>query len=368
MRLMIVSESNRVHTQRWSRSLAQRGHDVTVLSESQTPIAGVKVIPFRVPGLSARYARGFWGRYTKYIRQLLAEHDPDLIHYHFLRADVLTPEDRDGRPLVISTWGSDVIVDHGDLPEAQDVRHRKITLLRSADRITATTEYLADCTAAYGWVNRRDITVIPFGVELERFRPKVHQAKESYTVGTIKHLLPKYGIDVFIRAMPHVLARHASTRFAIAGDGPDREALQALAESLGVACGIDWLGAVRHESVPETLLNFDLFVMPSMSKSETFGVVAVEAQAAGVPIVSSDLPGVREAVQHDVGGCLIPSGDHGALAETVCRLLDDVELRRRLSRQGRRFVQEKMNWSAHVDQMESVYDEVLATAELVTPL
>jgi glycosyltransferase involved in cell wall biosynthesis len=101
----------------------------------------------------------------------------------------------------------------------------------------------------------------------------------------------------------------------------------------------------------------DVFVMPSIA--DAFGVSAVEAQAAGVPVVFSDLPGVGEAVADGVGGVAVPPGDPAALAAAICRLLADAPLRRRLGEGGRRTVRERFDFDDSLSRMETVYRKAM---------
>ena len=156
-----------------------------------------------------------------------------------------------------------------------------------------------------------------------------------------------------------MLEQFADAHFVIVGEGSQEQALKQLAGQLELEPYIDWLGVIDNADVPAVLWDMDVFVMPSISASETFGVVAVEAQAAGVPVVFSDLPGVREAVTDGVGGLAVPPGDEEALAGAVCRLLADEQLRHRLGQDGRRMVTDRFDFDRNVDRMEVVYRNAL---------
>ena len=371
MKLVILAEASNVHTRRWAQGMARRGWGTTVLSARQAPIEGVTVLPIRVPGFSHRYPHRWWTRYARYLRALIREAGADLVHVHFLRdypfRGLTAPqphasswEQCDGPPLVISTWGADIIQDATVPQDTAAQRRRKVALLQACDAVTATTNYLADCTADYGDIPREQITVIPFGVDLERYaRPPDRPRPNGPVVGIVKHLQPKYGLEYLIRSMPAVLERFADARFVIVGEGPQEQALKQLAGQLGLEQCIDWRGVIDNVEVPAVLWDMDVFVMPSISMSETFGVVAVEAQAAGVPVVFSDLPGVREAVTDGAGGLAVPPGDVSALAAAIRHLLADESLRRRLGERGRRAVCDRFTFDHNLGQMESVYRKAM---------
>ena len=364
MRILILSEARTVHAQRWATALSRRGWEVALLSVSNTPIAGVEVIPLYTPPVSWSHPRRWWGRYAGYIRDTIGRVRPDVVHIHYLTDYPLKGFSALGRPpLVVSTWGADVVQDRWVRHDDEDQQRRKVSLLRAADAVTATTHYLADRTADYGGIPRDGITVIPFGLDLQRYDSVVaDESQPGPVVGFVKHLEAKYGLEYLIRAAPRVAERFPAVRFVLIGQGSQEAALKRLAEELGVAGHLEWCGAIDNSEVPAALARMDVFAMPSVSLSETFGVSAVEAQAAGVPVVYSDLPGVREAVTDGVGGLAVPPGDADALAAAICRLLGDASLRRQLGAGGRRFVQERFDFQDNVSLMEEVYRRVTTGA------
>ncbi len=363
--LLMLAEARMVHTQRWATALVSRGWRVTVWSEHPRPIAGVIVIPLATPRFGLSYPQRWWGRLSRHLRDTIDRLTPDVVHVHYLQDYPVQGLARrggsaDGPPLVISTWGADIIQDQTVPRDTEAQRRRKVALLRAADAVTATTGYLADCTARYAGLDRAAITVIPFGVDVERYAPPVERStRGGLVVGFIKHLEPKYGPEVFLRSMPMVRERFAEVRFIMIGEGSQEPALRRLAGDLGVGASIDWRGPIDNGDVPAALWGMDVLVMPSVSRSETFGVVAVEAQAAGVPVVFSDLPGVREAVEDGVGGLAVAPGDVEALADAVCRLLADEPLRRRLGANGRQAAVQRFKFGRNVDQMEGLYQRVM---------
>jgi len=358
----MLTEARTVHAQRWAAALVRRGWEVAMLSVSTTPIPGVEVIPLQTPPFGWTYRRRWWGRYSQYIRDTIGRVAPDVVHIHYLTDYPLKGFPRSaGPPLVISTWGADIVQDQWVPHDDEDQRRRKVSLLQAADAVTATTHYLADCTADYARIPRGEITVIPFGVDLQRYNAsRADRPKHGLTVGFIKHLEAKYGVEHLVRAVPRVVERFPTVRFVVVGTGSQEVALKWLTQELGVSRHVEWTGAIHNAEVPAALAAMDVFAMPSVSLSETFGVSAIEAQAAGVPVVFSDLPGVREAVTDGVGGLMVPPGDPQALADAICRLLTDAPLRRRLGEQGRRMVAERFDFAHNVDRMEEVYQRVTA--------
>ncbi|MEZ5909533.1 MAG: glycosyltransferase [Hyphomicrobiaceae bacterium] len=156
-------------------------------------------------------------------------------------------------------------------------------------------------------------------------------ADGSVLFAFVGRLVPYKGLDVLVEAMRHV----EGARCLIAGDGKERESLQAAAAAAGVADRMVFLGAVDEDMKIGLLRAADAFVLPSISTAEAFGIVQVEAQLCGLPIVTTDLPtGVTDVTRHEETGLVVPPGDAALLAAAMRRLVADAAFRRRLGAGG----------------------------------
>jgi len=139
------------------------------------------------------------------------------------------------------------------------------------------------------------------------------------------------GLDSLIRALPRLQAR-----LLVVGTGPMEEEWKALAEDTGVSDKIAWLGEVPDADLPAFYHLVDLFVLPASHSSEAFGLVQVEAMAAGLPVVCTELgTGTSYVNQHGVTGLVVPPADVDALRDAVNRLIADPELRRSMGAAAR---------------------------------
>jgi phosphatidylinositol alpha-mannosyltransferase len=140
----------------------------------------------------------------------------------------------------------------------------------------------------------------------------------------------------------------------VAGDGRDRHAIDSLSEA--DRARVRMLGAVPHEDLPPYYGAADVFVAPATGQ-ESFGYVLVEAMAAGLPVVASDIAGYREVVRSGIEGLLVPPGDPPRLAEAVAGVLSDPVLAARLSEAGRARAA-GFGWDRIVPGIEAVYRRV----------
>ncbi len=368
MRLLLVAETSSAHTVKWAQHFARRGYDVSVVSQSADPIAGVRVVVFPGPGdWWRRLPRERWGGgWQRWLagwprwRALLRALRPDIVHVHYIPGEARDAFYYRGvRRLVVSTWGSDVVFPPGDPPPPARVRRIR-SLLRQAHRLTATTTFLAEHTRRFA-PEGKPIAVIPFGVDCERFSPRADAPRSDGLVqlGYIKTLEPKYGPDVLVEAFARIHARHPHTRLLLAGAGSMAAALRARIAQLGLAGVVAMPGRLPLDAVAEEMRRLDLFVMPTVA-AEAFGVAAIEASACEVPVVASRAGGVPEAVLDGHTGLLVPPRDRDALAEACIRLIEDPALAGRLGRAGREYVLARYRFEDNASALERLYAELLA--------
>jgi len=188
-----------------------------------------------------------------------------------------------------------------------------------------------------------------------RLRKTLGIAPEASAVLLVgRLLLAEKGQDVMLKALPALLFARPDTVLLLAGDGPDRIAAERLADELGVAARVRFLG--HREDVPDLLAACDIVVAPSTCE-EAFGLVALEAHAAGRPVVVSDAGGLAEVVTDEANGLHARRGDPAALTAAVRRLLDDPALARRLVERGRADVQ-RFGLDAHMTRLTELCERL----------
>jgi glycosyltransferase involved in cell wall biosynthesis len=234
------------------------------------------------------------------------------------------------------TWSLTV---HGPGEFYEARRHRLAEKVRRAAFTTAVSEFTrSQLLALAGMERAADIHVIRMGVDLERFRSteRPERLPAETRVLSVARLVPHKGHAVLLRALARLRDDGLPLRAVIAGEGPERDGLRALADELGLHGLVDFTGAVSQEELPGLYAEADVFCLPTLA--EAVGVVNMEAMATGLPVVSSRLMGVPELVEDGSTGLLVTPGRDGELAAALRRLAEDPDLRRRLGQQGRRKV------------------------------
>ena len=236
-------------------------------------------------------------------------------------------------------------------------RERLGWVLQNADRVVAISRATADLAVRLGARPDR-VVFVPPGVDVETYHPdpeagaRVHQQHGldgRKVILTLGRLVARKGQDQVIRALPRVLEAVPQAVYLIAGSGPDRERLERLAEEVGVADRVIFAGRVPDGEVVAYYNGADVVAMPSREEPETgdvegFGMVFLEANACGKPVVGGRSGGVVDAVADGVTGFLVDPHDPADLAARLVTLLQDPDLARRMGEAGRERARREFAW------------------------
>lgn len=204
------------------------------------------------------------------------------------------------------------------------------------------------------------ITLIRHGINLKHFSDERTAQNEIFTVGTIGHLAPIKGHDVFIRAAEIVLRKRQEVRFVIVGEdksphGENRREIENLIAELNLQAKVELAG--WHDDVRPFFKKFDLFV--SAARTEPFGLVMVEAMAHQLPVIASRSEGASEIIEDSKSGVLVPVGDADSLARAILDLMENRAQRESLGINGRRRAEENFSLETMVEKTEEFYRRVL---------
>jgi colanic acid/amylovoran biosynthesis glycosyltransferase len=302
---------------------------------------------------------GLGPRFHKRVGDLRAQ----LIHAHFGIDGVLAlPLARAVKlPLIVTLHGYDATISDAEFAKTRTGRlylNRRRDLWRHAAAILCVSDFIRAKALEAGFPEAK-LRQQYIGVDPTRFR-RTEQTGSVPSVLFVGRLVEKKGCDVLIRAMQIVQQQIPSVQTNIVGDGPLRSPLETLAKSLQVNC--TFLGSCPSERIKQLLERSSLLCLPSRTASngdtEGLPMVILEAQAMGVPVVSSLHAGIPEAVIHGLTGMLAPEEDYETLAEYLTLLLARDDLRLLFGSRAATFVRDKFNLEIHTRALEDIYEEV----------
>ena len=362
------------HVRSLSRELARRGHEVTVVTSQhdRTLSAEETVDGFRVIRVRPRFIfmqTPITPRMRGSLRALSADvvhaHSPPPLASHYAGA---VASER-GIPYVV-TYHCDVELPSafGSVVESIYRRSLGADTLRNANQVIVTTRTYAATSRAI-W--RYNPSVIPNAVDHRRFRPdvdgsavrsKLRIPPEVPIVLLVGRIVPHKGVEHFVEAARYV----PDAWFLVAGGGSSLDAMKRLALSMGVADRVRFLGRISDDRLPEVYAACDVFVLPSVSRLEAFGIVALEAMSTGKPVIVADIPGVREIIEDGRDGLLTDPVNPRDLAEKIRRLLSEPKARQTMGARGREKVLESFSIERVTDRIEAVYRAILDGSEATT--
>ena len=347
-------------------ALRRNGYGVTVACSVAGDLSGALEearVPVR-PLLERLAKRRLSLAYAWRLRRLLRRERFDLVHAHIYASVVAA---------AIATLRTDVPLVITEHTEAswQDWRARWVSrwVYRRVERIIAVSTPIRRRLIERDGVHPDLITVVPNAVvpasEPPADAPHPAELRERPLVGVVARLQPEKGVANFLKAATRVAPQFPEAHFVVAGDGPLRQVLAALAEDLGLRERVHFLGFRSDASA--LMKSLDVLVVPSVTEGSP--LVTLEAMAAGVPVVASAVGGIPDQIRHDKEGLLIPPGDSDALGGALVALLRDPERARRLGEAGRRRATSRFGHATMVHQIENVYRDVLGqpAARSVTP-
>jgi glycosyltransferase involved in cell wall biosynthesis len=376
-----------LHVTYLTRGLASRGYATMLVAGSlahgegsMTFVAdelGVEVVPIR--HLYRRLSPLYDALTVLRLVRLMREFRPEILHTHTAKsgavgriAAILAGEARP--PIIVHTFHGHVLRGYFNPVTTMLFRGVERVLARRTTRLVAVSPEVRDELVALGVAPRDRFSVIRLGLDLEsriasaesddsEFRALFGIAASSFVVGWV-------GRMTGIKRVPDVLAAFGRLRehgidatLCLVGDGPDRELVEHRAHELGVSRDTVFVGYQRD--VAPYYSFFDVLLLTS--GNEGTPAVAIEALAAGTPVVATDVGGVADVIADGLDGILVPEGDIEAIASALGRLARDRELALRMGAVGSERVIERYRVERLVDDVDRLYRELLGDAGLPPP-
>lgn len=336
--------------------LQRRGHRVTLVCRKDAEMIphareqGIEVVPMRI--------RGDFDPVTIFqMAKLMRKRNIDI---------VLTNMDKElrisgiasrfgGKPIVFSRRGIDTPL--------KNKLHYRFTYNSLADVIVANSESTKNTLVSNApWLDADRIHVIYNGIEPDWFQN--HRTKDlrkslgipanAVIIGFVGRLNVQKGIVYLLDAFKQVAAKHENAHLLIAGQGDLEATIRAFADQKGLAGRIHILGF--RKDTPDIMRTINMLALPSLW--EGFGIVLIEAMAAGKPCITTQISSMPEIVIHEKTGFVVPPKDATQLAEAISKLIQNPGMEKKMGESGKKVVDEKFTLNRMIESYESLFFEV----------
>lgn len=341
-----------------SKKLVELGNEVTVVcadephSEART-VNGIKVI--RLPYI-AKVANT---NITPRLLRVLMQESFDVIHTH-----IPTPWSADISALVSILKRKPLCVTyHNDLTgrgiagiiaRIYNLTFLRLVLLRAKTIVVTQPKYVE--YSSHLKLYKRKIIIIPPGVVEATYSSGLDRKPcHVFFMSVLDKHHDYKGLDILLRAMTEVKVKRPGVRLLVGGGGESIGKYRQLSEQLGIADSVEFLGVLSDQDLADTYRTSSIFVLPSLSKLEGFGIVALEALSFGTPVITTRVAGSSDFIEKNHAGLIVPPADITALAEAILALLDDQGEARMMGERGAMAVNNEFSWGRIVQKMIGAY-------------
>ncbi len=354
MRILFLADAKSYHTQRWVNYFVDCGHQcylITLVQGFDTKAEDFFIQPIPLPD------------FLKYplslprIRRIAARINPDLINAHFVPSYGLVGARLKFHPLVISTWGSDVLISPH---KSWFHRLRAEYVLKKADLVTTDARFTGEAISNLG-VDSKKVVVSPMGIERVLLRPEKKTEKPYLTILSNRKFESLYDVATFLKAVPAVIAQAIKdVRFVILGEGSQKSLLVQLVRKLEIESRVEFKGVVSRETLLQYYRDSDIYI--STSKSDSTSVSLLEAMCFGLIPIVTDIPGNREWIENEINGFLFPVSSHQVLAQKIIEVINRFPLDHAIRERNRNLIRAKAVWEDNMQVIEAAFLKLVERA------
>ena len=361
MKICYLADASSIHTQRWVKYFAERGHEVHLISYNPARIENVKI--YVLPKIKNQFLT-FILRFFE-VKKLVKKIKPDLLHAHYISGYGWYGAFTRFHPFVVSAWGSDIAVD----PERSKL-HRFLVkyVLKKADLVHTGDEPGKERLIELG-CDKSKILIQPMGIDTNRFSPRARSEdlrrklgiEDKYSVLCARWFKPLYNVDIFIKAMLYVLKEIPNVRFIICGAGPLESQFKKLVEKLEINKDVVFTSLIPNAEMPKYLASIDVYADTAIHLTNKggggIGVTTMEAMACETPQILAKSVSVKDSSNWFHGLTYEPLNPKD-LAKKIVYLLKNEELRGEIGKKSRETALEIGDWKKNLKIQENLYEKL----------
>lgn len=359
-RILLLSDISSEHTEKWALSLADKGLEIGLFSLTQSAYpwyekhTRIQLLSTsnKNTGTQGRFAKLKYLKILPQLKKAIRSFNPDIVHAHYASSYGLLARLSGFKPYFVSAWGTDVM----KFPFKNSLFKQILkSNLKQAAVVTATSQTIVEFIHK---VIDIPVKVIPFGVDLNQFKPAPKLPlfdPDTIVIAAIKVLDTIYCIDILMDAFAVLVKINPKKKLGLllVGTGRLENELKQKAKDLKLEDKIIFTGRVNFSDVAHYFNTADIFV--NISEYESFGVSVIEASACEKPVVVTDVGGLKEVVDEGVTGQRIKVRNVEETVAAIEKFILYPDLAKKMGTNGRKKVEEFYDWNKNVNQMIEAY-------------
>lgn len=355
MKICYIADAVSIHIIDWVQFFAKKGHEVSLITDTDNRIEGINVInigdclpKIRVPGISAMLQIL---RKVRKIKESLKIINPQVLHAHYATNYGFLAALADFHPFVLTCHGSDILV---DFDKSRTERFFVRYALRKADVVTLPSEQMKK-RLIRAEINPNKIYQIQYGVDTEQFKFHKKNLKQIIAIST-RALYYKYRLDVLIHAIPKVVHQFNNVEFQILGEGDEKPALIHLCKQLNIHDKVKFLGFVAHDDIPKYYKKPQIYI--TTSPSDGISISLLEALASGCYPIVPDNASNRQIKNVGFNLTLYEINNSVSLANSLIKVIDNINSLLEKISENRKIAERKFSRSINMEVINGIYEKL----------
>lgn len=354
MKICFLAGANSIHSKKWIKYFAERGHKIHWISLTPSTEGDIKNVKLHI-------IKGNLLFKAIYIKKLIKKINPDILHAHYAGINGIIGAFSNFHPFILTAWGSDVLI----APKSKIKKPLIKFALNKADLITCDADHMKEAIMRLGLKSSK-IKIIYFGIDTQKFNfgKKNRELKNKLKLSnlpiviSLRNFETIYDIETLIKSIPLVLKKVPETKFLIAGTGSRKKKIKNLAKNLAILKNIKFLGRIANDKLPDYLRIADIYISTSLSDGGIASSTA-EAMSCGLPVIITDTGENKKWVENNYNGYLIPVKKPKILADKIINLIKNENLREKFSKINQKIIKEKNDYLKEMKKMEKVYQKLV---------
>lgn len=354
MKICLLGDAKSIHTIRWCEYFREMGHDVSLISFRENYIKGIDVyfvgdsLNVDSSGGNAQYLKQLFK-----IKKILKEINPDIVNAHYLTSYGLIAALLKRGKLVISTWGSDILVTPN-----KNFLYKLITkyAIKRSDLLTSDSEFMSEAIYNLG-ASKEKVLTVPMGIEIKDFDISKRDDNNLDTFVSMRTICKNSNIDCIIKAFKIVLESKPESKLILTNSGEDEDYIKGLISELNLTDKVEYKGFVNTKQLIETLLKSHIYL--SVPTSDSTSVTMLEAMASGSFPIVSDLPANREWIVDGENGYILKDITPKSLAELMIKASENKKIFNDAIEINRNIIRQRAIWSENMALINKKYLEII---------